>query len=75
VNVVMKLRILQKVGIFHQLSKAEKSEGKRPSVDGRILLEWILDKEGGKLRTRSVKTQERVLWWVLVNTVMNLRVP
>jgi hypothetical protein len=39
------------------------------SADGKIILEWILRKQGGKLWTQDMN------WWARVNTVMNLCVP
>jgi hypothetical protein len=43
-------------------------------VDGKIILEWILEKYGGKVRPVFI-CQDRDQWWATVNTVMNLRVP
>jgi hypothetical protein len=43
-------------------------------VDGSIILEWILGKQGEKVRTRC-SSQDRDQKRVCVNTVMNLRVP
>jgi hypothetical protein len=43
---------------------------------GRIISEWILGKEGGKVWTVGWihVTQGRYQWQAVVNTVMNLRV-
>ena len=45
-----------------------------PGVDGRIILKWILEKWDGGTDSIDV-AQDRDRWWVLVNVVMNLRVP
>jgi hypothetical protein len=47
-----------------------------PSVDRRIILRWIFrkwDGGGGMDWIDLAKNTDR--WWVLVNAVMNLRVP
>jgi len=45
-----------------------------PGVDGRIILKWILRKWDVAVWNVEL-TQDRDRWWVLVNAVMNLRVP
>jgi len=51
-------------------------EGRRPlgrlGVGGRITLRWTL---GIKEANWTRLAQDKVWWWVFVNTVMNLRVP
>ena len=45
-----------------------------PGVDGTIILRWMSRKcDGGMNLIDLVKDRDR--WWVLVNEVMNLRVP
>jgi hypothetical protein len=45
-------------------------------VDGKIMLDWILQKWGGGEVVDCIHlTQDRVQWWAVVNTVMNLRIP
>jgi hypothetical protein len=39
-------------------------------VDGKIMLEWILEKRDG-----VAWTQGRNRWWARVNIIMNLQVP
>jgi hypothetical protein len=45
------------------------------SVDGRIILEWILENEGGEGVDWAHLAQDRDQWWHLVNMLMRLRVP
>jgi hypothetical protein len=45
-----------------------------PSVDGRIILKWILEKWGGGTDWIDL-AEDRDKWRALVNTVMNPRVP
>jgi hypothetical protein len=45
-----------------------------PSVDGRIILKWIFKNWKGGM-DRINMAQDRDWWRVLVNAVMNLRVP
>jgi len=55
-----------------------KPEGKRhlrdSGVDGRIILRWIFRNWVGGMEGIDL-AQDRDRWRVLVNTVMNLRVP
>jgi hypothetical protein len=52
-----------------------KPEGKKqPGVDGRIILRWIFRKWDGGMVWIDL-AQGRDSWRVLVNAVMNLRVP
>jgi hypothetical protein len=44
-------------------------------VDGNIILEWFLRKEGGKVWTEGIWLRVRPHWRAFVKTVMNLRVP
>jgi hypothetical protein len=45
-----------------------------PGVDGRIILKWIFQKwDGGMDWIKLARDKDR--WWVLVNAIMNLRVP
>ena len=46
-----------------------------PGVDGRIILKWIFRKWGVGGMDWIVVAQDRDRWRVLVNTVMNIRVP
>jgi hypothetical protein len=39
-------------------------------VAGKIILEWILGKYGGKLWIHPA--QDNDLWWAVVNTAMNI---
>jgi hypothetical protein len=57
-----------------------KSEGRRPhfegpSVDGRIMLKWILEKLDGVGMDWLNMTEDRDRWRILVSAVMNLRFP
>jgi hypothetical protein len=45
-----------------------------PGVDGRIILKWIFKKWDGGMHWIEL-AQDTDGWRVLVNTVMNLRVP
>ena len=45
-----------------------------PDVDGRVILRWIFRKRDGGMDWIDL-AQDRDRWWVLVNAVMNLRVP
>jgi len=45
-----------------------------PSVDGRIILRWIIRKWDGGMHWIEL-AQDRDKWWALVNAVMNFRVP
>jgi len=45
----------------------EETPSKDVSVDGKVILERILEKFGGKMRTGFIEQ-----WRVLVNRVMNL---
>jgi hypothetical protein len=45
-----------------------------PGIDGRIILKWILKKWDGGMDWIEL-AQNRYRWRVLVNAVMNLRVP
>jgi hypothetical protein len=40
-------------------------------VNGRIILKWILEKEGGKLWIHLAQNRDQ--WRALVNTIMSLR--
>jgi hypothetical protein len=43
-------------------------------VDGKITLEWISGKQGGKVWVEWIHlAQDRDQWRAVVNTVMNLR--
>jgi hypothetical protein len=44
------------------------------SIDGRIILEWVLEKRWQIVDWIHL-AQDRDQWQALVNTVMNLRVP
>jgi hypothetical protein len=46
-----------------------------PDVDGRIILRWIFKKYHVGGLDGIEFAQDRDRWWVLVNAVMNLRVP
>jgi hypothetical protein len=46
-----------------------------PGVDGRIILTWIFKKWDGGAWTAIDMAEDRDRWRVLVNSVMNLRVP
>jgi hypothetical protein len=46
-----------------------------PGVDGRIILEWILEREIGWEVDWIHLAQGRNQWWAVFNTVMNLQVP
>jgi len=43
-------------------------------VDGKIILEWILGKQSGKMWT-DVSRSGNGPWWALVNMVINLLAP
>jgi len=43
-------------------------------VDGKIILEWILEKSGGENVDWIHVAQYRDQWRAVVNTIMNLRV-
>jgi hypothetical protein len=45
-----------------------------PGVDGRIILKWIFKKWDGGMDWINM-AQDRDRWRVLVDAVMNLRVP
>jgi hypothetical protein len=45
-----------------------------PGVDGRIILKWVFKKWDGDMDWIEL-TQDRYRWRVVVNAVMNLRVP
>jgi hypothetical protein len=45
-----------------------------PDVDGRIILKWIFKTRDGSMDWIEL-AQDRDRWRVLVNAVMNLRVP
>ena len=47
---------------------------KDPDVDGRIILQSILEKWDGGTEWTAV-AQDRYRWWAVVNAAMNLRVP
>jgi hypothetical protein len=52
-------------------------EGKRPlgrPWHRRIIIKWIFKEWDGGAWT-GLMTQDRDRWWVLVNAVMNLRIP
>ena len=46
-----------------------------PGVDGKIIVRWILKKWNWRGMYWIDVVQDRDRWQVLVNTVMNLRVP
>jgi hypothetical protein len=49
---------------------------KDPGVDGRIILNWIVEKwDGGGDMDWIDVDEDRDGWWALVIAVMNLRVP
>ena len=43
-------------------------------IDGRIILKWIFEKQGGGIDWISLAV-DRDRWCALVNAVMNLQVP
>ena len=45
-----------------------------PDVDGRMILQWILEKLDGGMDWMNL-AQNRDRWCALVNAVVNLRVP
>jgi hypothetical protein len=47
---------------------------KDPVVDGRVILKWIIEKFYGGMDWIDL-AQNRDKWRVVMNTVMNLRVP
>jgi hypothetical protein len=51
-----------------------KPEGKKTTVDGRIILKWIF-KEWNWVIDQIYLFQDRGRWRALVNAVMNLRFP
>jgi hypothetical protein len=46
---------------------------KDPSVDGRIIFKWTLEKRDGD-KGWIYLAQDRDKWWAVVNARMNLRV-
>ena len=54
----------------------ERNHLKDPSIDGRIILRWIIRMwDGGGGMYWIDLAQDRDGWWALVNVVMNLQVP
>jgi hypothetical protein len=45
------------------------------SVDGRIILKWILEEKGWEGMDGIHLAQDRDQWRAVVNTVMNFQVP
>ena len=64
-------RCIQSFG--KNLRKGEPLKGL--GVGGRIILKWILDKGDGESWTGFDLAQDRNKWRILVNAVLNLRVP
>jgi hypothetical protein len=52
----------------------ERDQFEDQDLDGRIILRWIIRKWDGRMDWIDL-AQDRDRWWVLVNEVMNLRVP
>jgi hypothetical protein len=45
------------------------------SVDGKIILEWILEKQSENMRIGLILAKDRDQWLVLLSAVMKLWVP
>jgi hypothetical protein len=69
-------RMGERRGVYRVL--VGKPEGKshwgNPGIDGSIILRWIFRKWDGGMEWIEL-AQVRDRWWVLLNAVMNLRVP
>jgi hypothetical protein len=59
--------------LLENLKRSDQSEDL--DIDGKIILEWTLGENGGRMWTRCTWLRIRDRWWALMNTVMNLRVP